>query len=79
MRRCVSQLMDLAKRHGVAMLLAGHVTKEGDLAGPRLLEHLVDVVLYFEGSGRPPQSLWPCPCPANPGCVAVASTAGRGA
>ena len=41
--------MDVAKRLDVTMLLIGHVTKEGSLAGPRALEHLVDCVLHFEG------------------------------
>lgn len=50
LRNVASRLMHVAKREEVALLLAGHVTKEGGLAGPRLLEHLVDVVLYFEGS-----------------------------
>ena len=48
-RECGSRLMLLAKRTGVATFLVGHVTKEGALAGPRVLEHLVDTVLYFEG------------------------------
>jgi len=48
-RECGSRLMLLAKAEGVATFLVGHVTKEGTLAGPRVLEHLVDTVLYFEG------------------------------
>ncbi len=48
-RECGSRLMLLAKGNGVAAFLVGHVTKEGALAGPRVLEHLVDTVLYFEG------------------------------
>jgi DNA repair protein RadA/Sms len=48
-RECGARLMMLAKRSGVATFLVGHVTKEGALAGPRVLEHLVDTVLYFEG------------------------------
>ncbi|HEY9689066.1 MAG TPA: DNA repair protein RadA [Coleofasciculaceae cyanobacterium] len=48
-RECTSALMRLAKRQDVAMLLVGHVTKEGAIAGPKVLEHLVDTVLYFEG------------------------------
>ncbi len=48
-RECGARLMLLAKRTGVATFLVGHVTKEGALAGPRVLEHLVDTVLYFEG------------------------------
>ncbi len=42
----------LAKRSGTAVVLVGHVTKSGDIAGPKLLEHLVDTVLHFEGDGR---------------------------
>ncbi len=49
LRRCCSELVYLAKASGIAVVLVGHVTKEGTLAGPRLLEHLVDAVLYFEG------------------------------
>ncbi|HEX2015416.1 MAG TPA: DNA repair protein RadA [Solirubrobacteraceae bacterium] len=48
-REAASRLMRVAKGAGVAMLLVGHVTKEGSLAGPRVLEHLVDCVLQFEG------------------------------
>lgn len=48
-RECGGRLMFLAKRKGIATFLVGHVTKEGALAGPRVLEHLVDTVLYFEG------------------------------
>lgn len=48
-RACTQALIDYAKRHQVTVLLVGHVTKEGALAGPRLLEHMVDTVLYFEG------------------------------
>jgi DNA repair protein RadA/Sms len=49
LRRCCAELVYLAKASGIAVVLVGHVTKEGTLAGPRLLEHLVDAVLYFEG------------------------------
>ncbi len=49
LRRCAAELVYLAKLSGIAVVLVGHVTKEGRLAGPRLLEHLVDAVLYFEG------------------------------
>jgi len=49
LRRCCADLVYLAKASGVAVVLVGHVTKEGTLAGPRLLEHLVDCVLSFEG------------------------------
>jgi len=48
-RECAAQLTRTAKSGGCAMVLVGHVTKEGALAGPRVLEHIVDTVLYFEG------------------------------
>jgi DNA repair protein RadA/Sms len=48
-RECAAQLARLAKHRNLTMILVGHVTKEGSLAGPRVLEHLVDTVLYFEG------------------------------
>jgi len=48
-RECAAALQRLAKHHGVALVLVGHVTKEGVLAGPKVLEHLVDAVLTFEG------------------------------
>jgi DNA repair protein RadA/Sms len=48
-RECTAQLVRYAKQTGVALFLVGHVTKEGTLAGPRVLEHMVDTVLYFEG------------------------------
>lgn len=48
-RECAAQLTRFAKRNGTTILLVGHVTKEGALAGPRVLEHIVDAVLYFEG------------------------------
>jgi DNA repair protein RadA/Sms len=48
-RECGARLMAIAKGRGIATFLAGHVTKEGAIAGPRVLEHLVDTVLYFEG------------------------------
>ncbi len=48
-RECASQLTRLAKASGTCIILVGHVTKEGALAGPRVLEHMVDTVLYFEG------------------------------
>jgi DNA repair protein RadA/Sms len=50
-RDCASALMEFAKRSDCATFLVGHVTKDGSIAGPRLLEHLVDTVLYFEGDG----------------------------
>ena len=53
-REVASQLMFYAKRANVAVLIVGHVTKEGSIAGPRVLEHIVDTVLYFEGDkGHP--------------------------
>ncbi len=51
-RACADALVGLAKAEGIAVLLAGHVTKEGDVAGPRALEHAVDVVLTFDGDPR---------------------------
>jgi DNA repair protein RadA/Sms len=48
-REASAQLVHFAKRSGTAVFLVGHVTKEGNLAGPRVLEHMVDTVLYFEG------------------------------
>jgi len=48
-RECAAQLTRLAKASGTTIVLVGHVTKDGALAGPRVLEHIVDTVLYFEG------------------------------
>ncbi|MBN8514994.1 DNA repair protein RadA [Accumulibacter sp.] len=48
-RECAAQLTRLAKQTGITVILVGHVTKEGAIAGPRVLEHIVDSVLYFEG------------------------------
>jgi len=48
-RECTSWLMKIAKIGGVPIFIVGHVTKDGNIAGPRLLEHMVDTVLYFEG------------------------------
>ena len=48
-RECTSALMQLAKRADISLFIVGHVTKEGAIAGPKVLEHLVDTVLYFEG------------------------------
>src|SRR5215217_3457326 len=48
-RECAARLMRLAKSEGIAVLLVGHVTKDGSIAGPRVLEHMVDTVLQFEG------------------------------
>lgn len=49
LRECTMRLLQFAKRQQVAVLLIGHVTKDGAIAGPRVLEHMVDVVLYLEG------------------------------
>ena len=49
MRECASRLRELAKSTGIAVFVIGHVTKEGIIAGPRVLEHIVDTVLYLEG------------------------------
>lgn len=48
-RECTARLMQLAKKQSVSIFVVGHVTKEGMIAGPRVMEHMVDVVLYFEG------------------------------
>ena len=48
-RGCTSRLMQLAKEQNISIFVVGHVTKEGTIAGPRVMEHMVDVVLYFEG------------------------------
>jgi DNA repair protein RadA/Sms len=53
-RECAGRLMSYAKKTGVPTFMVGHVTKEGSIAGPRVLEHMVDTVLYFEGErGHP--------------------------
>ncbi len=53
-RECSGKLMFMAKSKGMTVVLVGHVTKEGSLAGPKILEHMVDTVLYFEGErGQP--------------------------
>lgn len=51
-RECAAQLTRLAKQKGITILLVGHVTKDGAIAGPRVLEHIVDTVLYFEGDAH---------------------------
>lgn len=51
-RECAAQLTRHAKQSGTAVIMVGHVTKEGALAGPRVLEHIVDTVLYFEGDSN---------------------------
>src|SRR5690625_3741438 len=48
-RECTMELMKVAKSNAIPIFIVGHVTKEGAIAGPRMLEHMVDVVLYFEG------------------------------
>ncbi len=48
-RECTSELMKIAKTNSIPIFIVGHVTKEGAIAGPRMLEHMVDAVLYFEG------------------------------
>ena len=48
-RESTGKLLRLAKESGIPIAIIGHVTKEGNIAGPRILEHMVDVVLYFEG------------------------------
>jgi DNA repair protein RadA/Sms len=56
-RACADALIGLAKAEGISVLVTGHVTKDGDLAGPRTLEHAVDVVLSFEGDPRSGQRM----------------------
>ncbi len=51
-RECAAQLTRLAKQRGIVVIFVGHVTKEGAIAGPRVLEHIVDTVLYFEGDAH---------------------------
>jgi DNA repair protein RadA/Sms len=51
-RESASMLIRFAKQHKTAVILIGHVTKDGTIAGPRVLEHMVDTVLYFEGDGH---------------------------
>jgi len=51
-RECANEFLRLSKGIGVPIFLVGHVTKDGTIAGPRVLEHLVDTVLYFEGEGK---------------------------
>lgn len=50
-RECAAQLVRFAKKYHIAVFIVGHVTKDGVIAGPRVLEHMVDCVLYFEGEG----------------------------
>lgn len=51
-RECTSQLMDTAKKNDISVLIVGHVTKEGFIAGPKVLEHMVDTVIQFEGESH---------------------------
>ena len=51
-RECASRLMRIAKSRGITFFIIGHVTKEGALAGPKVLEHIMDTVLYFEGENQ---------------------------
>ena len=51
-RECASRIMRLAKGRGITFFIIGHVTKEGALAGPKVLEHIMDTVLYFEGENQ---------------------------
>lgn len=51
-RECASKIMRVAKSKGITFFIIGHVTKEGALAGPKVLEHIMDTVLYFEGEGQ---------------------------
>lgn len=59
-RECASALLQVAKRERIPIFLVGHVTKTGDIAGPRVLEHIVDVVLYIEGGRQQGMRLLRC-------------------
>jgi DNA repair protein RadA/Sms len=59
-RECASALLQVAKRTGIPVFLVGHVTKSGDIAGPRVLEHIVDVVIYMEGGRQQAMRLVRC-------------------
>ena len=48
-RECSYTLQQLSKQTGITIILVGHITKEGDIAGPKLMEHIVDIVLHLEG------------------------------
>ncbi len=56
-RECASMLIDRAKNNGASVVIVGHVNKEGGIAGPKVLEHMVDAVLYFEGDRRQPHRI----------------------
>lgn len=51
-RECCNYLMQMAKNENITMIVIGHVTKDGNIAGPKVLEHMVDTVIYFEGGGK---------------------------
>jgi hypothetical protein len=51
-RECATAFLHASKRSGIPVVLVGHVTKQGDIAGPRVLEHIVDVVLFLESEGH---------------------------
>ena len=59
LRGCASALISQAKTSGSTLVLVGHVTKDGQIAGPKVIEHMVDTVLYFEGSERTPVPHFP--------------------
>lgn len=59
-RECASALLQVAKRSRIPIFLVGHVTKTGDIAGPRVLEHIVDVVVYMEGGRQQSMRLVRC-------------------
>ena len=48
-RECCNILMQIAKNQNITIIVIGHVTKDGNIAGPKVLEHMVDTVIYFEG------------------------------
>lgn len=56
-RECTNLLMDIAKSKGITVIVIGHVTKDGNIAGPKVLEHMVDTVIYFEGDKYKSQRL----------------------
>lgn len=56
-RECTMAFLEIAKKQGLSTILIGHITKDGSIAGPKVLEHIVDVVLYFEGDMRQNQKL----------------------
>jgi len=51
-RQCTFKITDIAKRHGISVIIVGQITKEGEIAGPKMMEHLVDTVAYFEGERK---------------------------